>query len=241
MPQDPDDLTTDQELDAQQETEQISHSNGDSNRIAAIERNQQVLSLLADPAINQVIQARRAGKPVRVIEDTAETPEPEVDPVDELTSGLEADDPSRETLGKIGKVMGAKLSSRDAEIAELKAQVQQLSGVAQEVQRRDVSDQVAKAQSKFKDFAQYKDTMVELSTKHPGLGVEELYLVAKNKAGKLKLVEQATFSEKPTQHPPRSTSSARRGTPTPPPAQGRKGFNDILTRALKDIDLESAG
>lgn len=235
------DETVDNELDAQQddtnlsaseETEEIAHSNGTATRVARLEANQQALQLLSDPDIAAVVRARQAGKQVKV-EEVNETPEPE--PEVDITEGLAEDDPARQTLGKISKLINSKLSSKDSEIEQLKSRVEQLQGVADAITARDVNDQLKATMSKYKDFTQYRDSMVQLSKQHPGLKVEDLYVLAKSRAGKLKMVEQATATERPSSQPQRSAS--RRNTPAPKPPPGRKGFDQILAEKLSNLDL----
>lgn len=239
MPQDRDDLESQTDLEGdvstESETDNIVHSNGTGSRLAAIEQNQQMLALMNDPDIHAVIQARRAGKQVKVVEAVEETttePEPE-----DLTTGLEDTDPVKPTLQKIGSHIDKRVSARDAEIDQLKAKVAELSQIADVVRERDVTDQITKVSSKFKDFKDFRDPMIKLSGQYPGLSVEDLYVLAKSRSGKLKLVEQGTFTERPTAQPQRSSATARRNPAAPSPAPGKKGFEEILARAFKNTDI----
>lgn len=237
MPQSPDDFLDDQTegLTTEQETEEISHSNGTHNRIAALEQNAQVQQLLSDPEINAVLQARRQGKKIK-IEEVVES-QAEDTSENDLINDLPENDPARETLGKVTKLINNKISAKDQQIAQMAEQIKRLEGVANVVQERDVSEQITKVQSKYKDFKDYSKPMVELSTKHPGLSVEDLYVLAKSRSGKLKMVEQGTFTERPTQQPTRSANAARRNPQAAPPPPTKKGFADILSRALKNTEL----
>lgn len=222
-------------LSTEQETEEIAHSNGTANRIAALEQNAQVQQLLNDPEIHAVLQARRAGKKIKITEEVEEQVDetPEID----LTEGLEANDPARGTLEKVSKLITARTSAKDRQIAELAQQVEQLKGVADKVIERDVTEQITKVQNKYKDFKDYAPEMSKLSQQHAGLSAEDLYVLAKSRAGKLKMVEQGTFTERPTQQPQRSASSARRNTPPAPARPTRAGFQEIMARSLKNASL----
>lgn len=238
MPQDHDesfDSQTD-DVSVEQETEEIAHSNGTSNRIAALEQNAQVQQLLMDPEIHAVLQARRQGKKVKIVEDSEESQANEAEEPD-LTEGLPEGDPARETLSKVTKLINTKLSSKDRQIAEMAQKIQQLEGVATKVQERDIESQITQVQTKYKDFKTFSKPMVELSKQHPGLSVEDLYVLAKSRSGKLKMVEQGTFTERPTTQPSRSPVAARRNPTPQPPAPGRKGFEEIMARALKNAEL----
>lgn len=225
-----------QDVDPSQETEEISHTNGAlDNRMKAIEENQQIMQLLNDPAIREVVSARQQGRQVKVVADAQEeveaadeTPEPS------LTDGLEDSDPTKATLSRIEAALKRREEKFHAKIAEQNQTIAQLSAVAQEVKHRDVKEQVSGAQKKYKDLAEFKTPMIELSNKFPGLGVEQLYVLAKHNAGKLKMVEQATFSEKPTAQPSRSANSARGRQK---PQNGRQGFSNMLGDVLKNLEL----
>ncbi len=238
MPRDEENFETetqDADLSTEQETEEIAHTNGTANRLAQIEQNQQMLAMLSDPDIHAVIQAKRAGKAVKVMEAEAKAEEPEPD----LAEGIEDTDPVRPTLQKISTHIDKRVGARDAKIQELEAKVAELSQVADTVRERDVNDQISKAQSKFKDFKDFRDPMVKLSGQFPGLSVEDLYVLAKSRSGKLKQVEQGTFTERPTAQPSRSSLAARRNPAAPAPSPGKKGFEQILAKALKSADFDS--
>lgn len=229
-----DEGTQDGQQNEAQETEQISHTNGEmTNRVKALEENNAVLQLLAVPGVREAIEASRAGKKVKVeIETEVEPPqEEEVS----LTEGLEETDPARPTLDRIQKLVTSKMDRKDAEIEQLKSRLAQVETVASVVQKRDVEDQVTSAQTKYKDFPKYKSEMIKLSGQNPGLKVDQLYILAKHNSGNLKMVEQMTAQERPSHQPPRQARDPK----APPIQHGKKGFTQLLQERLKSLDLDS--
>lgn len=197
------------------------------------QKNQALVGLLQDPDIAKVIAAKRMGKPVRVSD---EEPEPESDPESEpeLDSELEEspDDPVTKVMSKLTKVMDSKLQTA---LAPLLEQLAGVKSVADTVQRKDITDQISVVKTKYKDFDDYRDSMLKLSKEHEGLSVKDLYVLAKSRSGKLRMVEAVTGSEKPTSALRRQgTVSQTNQTPRP---RGRKGFSDILEEALGKLDV----
>lgn len=221
--------TTGQEdIEQDAEAPEVNHE-AQQERMARLEQGQILGQLMADPEVRAVIEAKRAGRAVKVT--PAETEETEK-PADVL-DGLEADDPSRQVLSAMQDMLKAQLEPLTARLAAVE-------DIAGDVQKRDVREQVIAAKTKFKDLDQYKDEMVKLAQQHQGLNPEQLYLLAKNAKGKLRLAETTTFSEKPTQQPQRPRSGA---APTKPPARptGRNGFSQMLNQALEGLDLNALG
>lgn len=226
-----DEGTQDEGQSTEQETDEVIHSNGETNsRLERLEQNNQVLQLLADPEIRAVVEAKRAGKKVKVTED-AEAPQ-ETEEVS-LTEGLEESDPTRPTLEKIQKLVKGGMSAKDAEIEELKARLAQVEGFAGKQQEREIISQIEQAKSKYKDFSRYDKEILGLNQKHPGLNVDQLYVLAKQSKGQLKMVEQATAQEKPTHQPARSNREAK----IVARPMGKKGFAELLRESLKEKDL----
>lgn len=225
------------ELNVEQGEEEIVHEgdNGHENRIKALEsatRNNEaqtaLTQLLSDPEVAAVVRAKRAGKPVKVTEAV------EAEASEEKEEGLESDsdDPQVQLLDKVSKLFDAKLAKA---LEPMQQRLEQVGSVAEEVTKRDVNDQIATTKKKYPDFDKYGKEVLELSQANPALGVEQLYLLARHKKGNLRLMEQATASEKPTQQPRRQAKPG--GTPPPRP-QGRKGFGQILEGYFKDVSIE---
>lgn len=230
------------ESDVSEGEEEIEHgeTNGQlHNRMTKLEENNQMLQLLADPDIKKVHDLKRAGKPVNVSEaahgnESEEESEP--DPLEEVTKDLAEDDPVRGMLNKVNTLLDRRLGKGMKAIEELSSRVQGVEGVAGDVARKEVKEQVNAAKAKYKDFAQFKNEIMDVANKVPGISVEEAYILAKSRSGKLKLNEGTTHSEKPTSQP-RSRSTGKPTTQARP--QGRLGFKTFLGEALSGLNTDS--
>lgn len=201
-----------------------------NGRLARLEQNSALLTLMADEDVRAVVEAKRSGRKVRV--SPADEPEAEPEPEPSIASDLDENDPVRQTLERVDTLIKVRLKAANDSI---NARLAGLEGLGNEIKRKDVTSQVDVARSKFKDLDQYKDAMVTLSRENPTLSVEDLYVLSKSRAGKLRQAEQTTFSEKPTSQPRRSTPSKPTAGGRPPerPA-GRKGFSALLAESLNE-------
>ena len=138
--------------------------------------------------MQKVITVTRAGKAVTVAEEVEEKEEEEVE------EKVCEDDPLRETLSRIGKMIDKKLSPFTERLTSIE-------DIADTVQKKDVNDQIKAVRDKHEDFDTYKEKMLTLAQDNTGLNVEELYILARTRAGKLDLSDPSTFSEKPTDTP----------------------------------------
>lgn len=209
--------------------EKIEHDSELADRINKLEVGQDMMALLADAEVQDVIRAKQAGRTVRVVVDEAE-PAPNVaEEVTDLTKDLDEDDPNRDLLDGLSKLLDTKLEVIDQRLAAVE-------GVAKTSARKEVSDQVSVARKKFKDFNEYKADILELSKELEGLDVNELYIIAKNRKGNLKIDEPTTDVERPT-----TISAAHRRTGAKKPSEprrGRSGFQSILTEKLEALNLD---
>lgn len=210
-------------------------------RIKALEQQQALNQLLADPEVAAVLKARQEGRKVSIVdakdEEGETAPEPEEDPLKDLP----ADDPKKELLTSILGLIDKKLSPilRKIETAEqtFGQRLENVEGVSDTIKKREVDDQIRAAKAKYKDLPQYSAKMMELVKAHPTLNVEQLYLIAKQTAGKLRLAaEPTTFSERPTQQPPRRPGGKGPNKP-PERSAGRKGFGEILADSLSTLSI----
>lgn len=191
------------------------------DRLKALEQNQEALRLLSDPDIRAVLDLKNQGKPVKVVD------EPQPDPVDELLKTLPEDDPSRELISKIDQIYKNRIDA-------LSQKIETFEHVAQELQKREVQSEVSRARSKYPDFDQHREKMLELSVQNPSLGVEDLYVLAKLRSGKLELMRKPTEIEKPTHQPIQRREGKKRDEPLPP---GRRGFSRLLAESLANLDF----
>ena len=214
-----------------------------NGRLENLEQNQAVLQILADPDVQRLIQARRAGKSVRVVDaeeadddesvKTNEVEEP--DPLEDVP----ADDPIRPHLERVNKLVDRKLDAKVGRIEEIaRSLVSRLDGVEEHSraqQSKEVKSQIQTVRSQYPDFDQFRDQMVALSKQNPGLDVRELYLLSKVRAGKITIPKPSTNSERPT-HVTGKVKSGGGNPPKRPP--GRRGFSQVLGDALASLEIE---
>lgn len=200
------------------------------DRVAQLENNQAVLALLADPDIRKIVDARRTGRQVTVSEAVAES---KPDPVEDLVKDLPEEDPTRGLLGKLSELIDRKMGGT---LETLDRRLKEIESLGNEVRGKEVNAEIAAVRTKYKDFDRYRDKMVEITKTNPGLRVEDLYVLAKSRAGELRLAERATETEKPSAQPPKSVHQKPRTEGAQP--RGRKAFNDLLANALNELKLD---
>lgn len=218
--------------------DEVEHRNtGDRDeRIDALEQRTILAQLMADPDIQAVIRSKNAGKQIKVVEDVEEPVEDDTSSViSEVTKDLPENDPTKAILEKMGRVIEEQVSRK---LNPLLDRLKGVEGMVVEVQRKKVQDQVANAQKKYKDLDQYRDAMVTLSKENPSLKVEDLYILAKSRAGKLQLAEAKTFSEKPNDSQGiRTPSKLKKPDGGKKIPQGRNGFASLLQDSLNKLEL----
>lgn len=189
--------------------------------------------LLDDPDIRALIDARKAGKRVRVVvdEEKSERESSEDDPLADLSP----DDPVRKTVETVLSLVEKKFGTKISKLEELEKTLSDVKNVTTNVQREKVAAQIDDARRKFPDFDSYKNEMIQLSTENPNLGVVDLYVLAKARSGKLQLAPRGdSFSERPTAVGGNPKTQAKKDSL---PA-GRKGFNTLLQDALERVITE---
>jgi len=186
------------------------------------------MQLLADPDIQQVLEAKRLGKAVSVVAETENSEEDNFD----VGLDLPEDDPSKELidtiLGGVKKIVSSKVN-------EMGTRVDTLEALAQRVHVQEAEAQVTKAKQKFDDFGDYQKPMLDLLESNPGLSPEQLYILAKHKSGKLSVTSPSKFTEKPSTQPLR-----KRPKPRPASSRGerRAEWSNALAESLRNLVIE---
>jgi hypothetical protein len=215
-----------------EETTNEEAPNASDDRLNRLEQNQQVLSLLADPDIAAVVAAKRAGKRVNLTTEDTVAP---VDPLDEIVKDLPEDDPARELIGKVGQLMESKYGQV---VKTLETRLRQIERQGEETVLKEVTSQIEQVRQENKDFDRYRTAMMEISKTNPNLGVKDLYIIAKSRAGELRQAEQIAASEKPTAQPrPAGAKAPRQKAPVP---AGRKGFDELLRESLNKQNFDDS-
>jgi hypothetical protein len=197
--------------------------------------------LAADPDISAILRARRTGQRVKVVEDRptapedtirlpgsvgTTTPEPEIDDstLEGMSNAQLSKHIARRTLTDLVPLLNEALKP-------LSTRLQALAGSVDQVETERAKNSVAAVQAKYKDFTKYRDAMIDIRQSNPGLEVEELYFLAKKRAGGQLFGQHGTDIERPT------TQVARPSRPTPKgPVVGRGAFRDHLRGVLASMD-----
>lgn len=172
--------------------------------VAEGEASKALVELLADPQIAEIVAARRAGRGVNIVDvESAEAVPDEVPVMAE--NELEDLDPE---MRKVVQLLTTHMTNS---INPLKEKVTALESLASTMQQTAVTDQIAEVEKKHKDFGKYRAEMAALArAEGSGLGIEELYLITKARAGDLNVTDPSTDSEKPTPTPRRKGIGPRR-------------------------------
>ena len=162
--------------------------------------------LSADPDVRKVLELKAAGKLVDIGESLpnqepiAEMPEAPDVPLADLDNG--------EFMSIMEKVVDAKFQQLmpetiKASTKDLTGKVDELMSWAARQNAETVKDQGKDLQSKYSDFMQWKDQMVSLDEETGGrLGLEDLYRLAKTRAGSPIEPQRGMSSERPSSTPP---------------------------------------
>jgi hypothetical protein len=223
-----------------------SGSNSQNGRLQNVE-GAQLHAILSDPDVRAVLQRKANGQQIKFAESVEETTEDDTsddlsdDAVNEILKDLPAEDPQRKALGAAMKSVhdrvNAQLKKKLGILDDLNARIQQVEGVAGDVQKKEVLQQVEAARSKYQDFNDYGKAILTNAKKHEGLTTEELYILSKFQAGKLNSKNPSTFSERPTGQPQRGTDRPTIRKQALPP--GKRGFATLLEEAFSRNDFSS--
>lgn len=195
-----------------------------------------LMSLLSDAEVNQVIQAKKNNQSVRVVvgdDDDAVSDEGEVS--DEVGEDEEVAIDEGTTTRK--QLIDGVLKAIDKKFKPLTDRLEGLEDLAETIQKGTIQKEVADVKAKHEDFTQYSKAMSILSKEVPGLKVQEYYLLAKARAGKLSIEKPSTFSEKPTAGRTRISREARKERTGEPVRRGSRGFKMMLHDVLDEMDL----
>jgi hypothetical protein len=193
--------------------------------------------ILADPQVREVLEARTAGRKIKVVGEEAE-------PADMVevpeSKDLEAMTNAELVRHILGQVTHAVAGVVDKKIGSLSTDLDSVKGFVRTSQTTDVSKQIQSARDRWEDFDDQREKMLELSGANPGLGVEDLYVLAKARKGELPMVRRVAGDGTPSSEKPTHTGArpTKRKVPLPP---GRQGFDQLLSEALGKLDLEAEG
>jgi hypothetical protein len=184
--------------------------------------------LVADPDIRRILEARQAGKKVKVLDGDEEPVRP-VEPQKDLEEMT-----NQELMAHLATTLQGQVNAQIQKALEpVISQLGQVGQVMQSQKAKEVASEVNQVREKYEDFDDFKPDMLKLNQSNPDLSVEELYLIAKRRKGGPS-VNSRTQTERPT-----SVSRTRvAGKPKPGVGMaGRNAFNSLLANALEHLPI----
>ena len=191
-------------------------------------RSQQAITkLMEDPDIRAILTAKQQGKKVKVSLDDEEvkTPVTHAQPEKDLEE-MSNTELMTHLMTQLSPVLENVVTSKLKPISDSLAQV---TGHLQSQQNQSVAAEIERVRGQYEDFDTYQQEMVQLNGQNPGLGVEELYLIAKRRKSGSSATPKVS-SERPSSVPSRGGST--RDNRKLPAGSGRQGFRDLLEAAL---------
>lgn len=190
-----------------------------------------LMEMASDPQIAQILAARREGLEIEI--NTVDNLPPKEKALgDQVDLGNMDDD-----VRKVVEILEEKIKSS---LGPLTDKIKALENIAQQYENNVVASTIKDVSKRHKDFDKYRKQMAELARNEgAGLGVEELLLLSKHRAGDLSLTDPSTESERPTPTPRRITGQEQsdsneksQGGPS-----GRRQFQVKLADALDNLDF----
>lgn len=206
-------------------------------RQEAAQLKQVIQNISSDPLSVEFLNRRMKGEKLKIVTEGDEPPasptpankEPAVpDSVDLET--LSNSELVKHIVSQVTETLSTTLQSQvSSQIEELKNELSGVNEFVQTSQKQQLSQQIERLRSQNPDFDDYKVDMLNLSKQHPSLGVEELFYLAKSRAGGWNKPNPST--ERPTNT---SVPAKRRESH----GRGRAGFQSALSEALGNITLD---
>ena len=205
-----------------------------------VKQSQGLASVLADPDVRALLNAKQTGQRVAVTigEPEALKPEPLQLPSDSDIDAMS----NKEVVKLVLRVMPQVVKSAvqpvvDARVGEATKPIDELRTVVNALTAQLQGDASAKAKlevdackASHDDFEDYRQGMLALSQQAPSLKPEELYQIVKQRAVGTTSVRAA--SERPTATSTRRVRDAK-------PVVGLSGFRSVLSDALARMDFGS--
>ncbi len=193
--------------------------------------SEQLSSLIADPDVRNLLRAKQNGDPVQVLVGDEKDPDPD-------KKGKNLDEMSRSELAEHIIQESAKASKEVIQegLGPVNDTLASLNDDKQEARKTELAKEVTTTRKKFEDFNEYQEAIAGLHETNPTLTVEELYYVAKQRAGKDITEKVNPASEKPSSTAASPPKKKQRDKPVPPTS---KGFSQILTEYQEGSDYKA--
>jgi hypothetical protein len=232
-------------------------SSSDAQRIRNAElqalKAQVYAEVLQDPDLMAVMQAKKSGRSVKIIPLSMDGSDPTekkvVDPPETLQAlDFESATPKdihAHTIKSV-EVMLKKMIPEmiQKSIEPMNQRIEGITGVVRSSAEEKIATEVKRLSVKYKDFNDFIDSMSKIQASNPGLSIEELYGVAKARAGS-PIETQRTSSERPstqtTARPVRREENGER-RPSQVAVTNRLDFRSLLEKAaiksINSVDTE---
>ena len=199
---------------------------------------QLLVQMVSDPQIQEILAARREGREIQVVAQQQQTQQTEeVKKVEDTQETFEKQLELSDFDPDVKKAIELLDQRISAKFGPLVDKVGALESVAAAYEQRAVGEQITAISKKHPDFEKYRKDMASLARNEgAGLGVEELLLLVKHRAGDLSLTDPSTESERPTPTPRRVTGE-RQTENSDQPQNRRKRFQIKLADALDNVDF----
>jgi hypothetical protein len=201
-------------------------------------QNQQMMQLLQDPMIQQVLSARQSGKKFKLVDDAPAAPQVEepLVPLDQMNNTQMYQHMNKTLTNQLGQMLPQVVEQMiEKHLGPIQQQLQGVNGFVAQTVEQKTQNKIQEAQKKYTDFNKFGNQMVELYKQAPGLEPEELYLIAKARAGSPVTPVTQMESERPGTSATRPTLFEARGKKPLPP--GPRGFEALMKQTLDRQDF----
>ena len=200
----------------------------------------QAAKLLADPEIRAILDARERGEKFKLVRESeastkpaaSEPPKPSKN-IEEMTNAELSEYMSQTIVHRLSSVLGDTVDAKIGSLRnELKPTLESVASAAQRDQSLRVQQEIKACADKHPDFDEMRLLMAKVNETVQGATVEELYMLAKVRAGTPAVPQKEIQTERPTAAP-----SQRQSFKRPTNVRGRQGMSDILDAALTRNEL----
>jgi hypothetical protein len=199
--------------------------------------SQTLANLMADPEIRTLLEARQAGRRVKVTDDTSLPPEgkvPDVEFKDDELNSLDNAGLSRFLVKSMGKVLGGIVEERlQKALTPLQGELGEVRGHIRKQIGQKVKEDIERVKEAHTDFETFRPIMVGIATENPGLSTEEVYRIAKDRMSKGEGGGRELASERPSSTSARSTHKQAQAAE---PRRGVQGFKAMMSEGMERAD-----
>jgi hypothetical protein len=188
------------------------------------QKDAEIKEILSNPQVLEILRAQQEGRKVKLMMDDME------DQGREAEQSVDFDNMSQKELASyiLGSIKEEFSRFTDKELRPIQTTLGSMNGFVSSELKEKVGKEIKSVQEEFgkENFEKYKPKMVELSKEFPSMGVRELFVMAKTRAGDLDFSKPRVSSEQPFSYSGSPAKTIKRTTPLP---KGRSGFNQLIS------------